>query len=194
MLSTVVREGRARYREHDFCRIDTISMRTITTARLVMRPPTRDDFEDSAMLWADPEIVRYIGGKPATREEAWARLTRNVGHWALQGFGVWTVRERDTGRYTGEVGLFDFKRNITPSLAGAQEMGWVLGNRAQGMGYATEAVRAAITWSQQKFPGARLVCMIDPGNAPSLRVAEKCGFTEYARTTYKESEVLLLER
>jgi RimJ/RimL family protein N-acetyltransferase len=169
-------------------------MRTITTEHLIMRPPARDDFEDCAMLWANPEVVRYIGGRPFTREESWARLTRYVGHWALQGYGFWALRERDAGRYVGEVGLADFKRNITPSLSGAQEMGWVLAPWAQGKGYATEAVRAALDWNAKRFPGARLVCMIDPGNAPSLRVADKCGFREYARTTYKDSDVILLER
>jgi RimJ/RimL family protein N-acetyltransferase len=146
------------------------------------------------MQWADPEVVRFIGGRPFTREESWARLTRYVGHWALQGYGFWSLRERDTGRYVGEVGLADFKRDITPSLAGAQEMGWVLGKWAHGMGYATEAVKAALAWNENRFPGARLVCMIAPENAASLRVAEKCGFSEYARTTYKDSAVILLER
>jgi RimJ/RimL family protein N-acetyltransferase len=169
-------------------------MRTITTPRLVLRPPTRDDFEDSATLWGDSEVVRFIGGKPATREDAWARFTRNVGHWALQGFGIWTLREKDTGRYAGEIGLFDFKRNLKPSFDGAQEMGWVLATWAQGKGYSTEAVRAVLAWNEEKFPGARVVCMIDPNNAPSLRVADKCGFKEFARTTYKESAVVLFER
>ena len=169
-------------------------MRTITTERLILRPPIRDDFEDCARLWADPDVVRFVGGKPATREDAWGRLTRYVGHWALQGFGFWTVRERDTGRYAGEVGLADFKRNMTPSFEGAQEMGWVLATWSHGKGYATEAVRAAIAWNESRFSGARLVCMIDPENFPSLRVAQKCGFKEYARTLYKDSEVVLLER
>ncbi len=169
-------------------------MRTITTDRLVMRPPARDDFEDCARLWADPDVVRHIGGKPFTREESWSRLTRYVGHWALQGYGFWALRERDTGRYAGEVGSADFKRDITPSLSGAQEMGWIIAPWAQGKGYATEAVRAALAWNEKRFAGARLVCMISPANAPSLRVAEKCGFREYARTVYKDKEVLLLER
>jgi RimJ/RimL family protein N-acetyltransferase len=169
-------------------------MRTITTERLVMRPPTRDDFEDSAMMWGNADVVRHISVNTATREDAWARLMRNVGHWGLQGFGIWTVRERDGGRFVGEVGAFDFKRSLKPSFEGAQEMGWALAPVAQGKGYATEAVAAAIAWSQERFPGARIVCMIAPANQPSLRVAEKCGFREYARTTYKESDVVLLER
>jgi RimJ/RimL family protein N-acetyltransferase len=169
-------------------------MRTITTERLILRPPTRNDFEDCAMLWADPDVVRYIGGKPFTREETWSRLTRYVGHWALQGYGFWTLRERDTGRYVGEVGLADFKRKLNPSFDGAQEMGWVVSTWAQGKGYSTEAVRAALAWNEARFAKARIVCMIDPANAPSLRVAEKCGFREYARAPYRDSEVVLLER
>ena len=169
-------------------------MRTITTERLTMQPPAREDFEDCSALWSDPEVVRFIGGKPSTREEAWARLTRYAGHWVLQGYGFWTLRERDTGRFVGEVGSADFKRDITPSLDGAQEMGWVLSRMAHGKGYATEAVTAALAWNEKRFPGARIVCMIDPGNAASLRVAEKCGFREFARTTYKETGVILFER
>ena len=168
--------------------------RTITTERLIMRPPTGDDFEDCAGLWGDPDVVRFVGGKPSTREESWSRLTRYAGHWALQGYGFWTVRERESGRHVGEVGLADFKRDITPSLAGAQEMGWVLAKWAHGFGFATEAALAAIAWNARRFKGARLVCMIDPGNGASLRVAAKCGFIEFARTVYKETDVVLLER
>jgi RimJ/RimL family protein N-acetyltransferase len=166
----------------------------ITTARLTMRPPVREDFENIAAVWGDAEVARYIGGKPSTREESWARLARYVGHWALLGFGFWTVLETESGRHAGEVGLADFKRDIVPSLDGAQEMGWALGRWAQGKGYATEAVRAAIAWDEEHFGPARLVCMIDPENAASIRVAQKTGFKEYARTTDKSSLVILFER
>jgi RimJ/RimL family protein N-acetyltransferase len=36
--------------------------------------------------------------------------------------------------------------------------------------------------------------MIDPGNAASMRVAEKCGYREYARATYKGQPTILYER
>ena len=50
-----------------------------------MRPHTLDDFLDSFAMWSDPEVIRYIGGKPFTREEVWARLLRYAGHWAHAG-------------------------------------------------------------------------------------------------------------
>jgi RimJ/RimL family protein N-acetyltransferase len=39
-----------------------------------------------------------------------------------------------------------------------------------------------------------MVCIIDPQNMPSLRVAERCGFREWARTTYKGDPTIILER
>jgi RimJ/RimL family protein N-acetyltransferase len=68
----------------------------LTTDRLIMRPHTRDDFLESYAMWSDPEVIRYIGGKPFTREEVWARLLRYAGHWAMLGYGYWVVREKDS--------------------------------------------------------------------------------------------------
>src|SRR5689334_7786076 len=143
----------------------------ITTARLTLRGHTTADFAASAAMWADPEVTRYIGGRPFTREEAWARLLRYVGHWALLGFGYLVVRETATNRFIGEVGFVDYKREIVPSLGGAPEIGWVLSPEVHGQGFATEAVRAIIAWGETRFGPTRTVCLIDPDNVRSLRVA-----------------------
>lgn len=164
------------------------------TARLALRVPTLGDFEDSASMWSEPEVVRYIGGRSFTAEESWARLLRHVGHWRLAGYGFWIVRERGSGKFVGEVGFGDFHRNIEPRLGDAPEIGWVLSPESHGQGYGTEAALAAIAWMEEKHRPLRTVCIIQPENAASLRVARKCGYEEYARTTYKDSAVILLER
>jgi RimJ/RimL family protein N-acetyltransferase len=143
------------------------------------------DFEDSFALWRDPDIVRHITGKPATREEAWMRL------WALVGYGFWTVRERETGRFIGEVGLADFHRDI--DWGTDPECGWVLSPSVHGRGYATEAVTATLAWRDRHVPGSRTVCMIGPDNAASLRVADKCGFGFVGDADY-HGPVKLFER
>ena len=66
----------------------------LRTDRLTMRPHRLEDFPDTAALWADPEVVRFIGGHPLSREESWARFLRYLGHWTALGFGYWTVRHR----------------------------------------------------------------------------------------------------
>jgi RimJ/RimL family protein N-acetyltransferase len=166
----------------------------LDTDRLVLRVPTASDFEDSAAMWGDAEVTRHIGGKPSTREECWARILRHVGHWAVLGFGYWTVRERGSGAFVGDVGFLNLKRDIDPPLGNAPEIGWVLSPRAHGRGFATEAARAALAWGDAHFSGATTVCIIVPEHRASLRVAEKCGFQPARRALYHGDEVIVLER
>jgi RimJ/RimL family protein N-acetyltransferase len=166
----------------------------VETERLVLRRHRKEDFADYLAMWTDPEVTRFIGGRPSTREEAWSRLLRNIGHWAELGFGYWVVTEKATGRFAGEVGFADFQREIEPSLEGIPEIGWALAPHAHGKGYATEAVRAAVAWSDGHVKPVRTACIISPDNAPSLRVAEKCGYRELQHTTYKDKPTIVCVR
>jgi RimJ/RimL family protein N-acetyltransferase len=150
-------------------------------------------------MWADPVVTRYIGGKPLSEEEVWARLLRYVGHWWWMRFGYWVMEEKATGRFVGEMGFSDWKREIEPSLRGVPEIGWVLATRAHAKGYATEAARAAISWGDANIGTAnsslgRMVCLIHPEHARSIRVAEKCGFKELQRTSYQGEPTILFAR
>jgi RimJ/RimL family protein N-acetyltransferase len=166
----------------------------LTTPRLTLRGHRLDDFADCIRLWSDPGVTRYISARPFTQEEVWTRLLRYPGHWLLLGFGYWMVRETATDRFVGEVGFAEHRREMTPSIVGVPEIGWVLTPSAHGQGFATEAVRAAVEWGDTHFGGSRTACLIHPDNAPSLRVAEKCGYRERVRTTYKDAPTILLER
>ncbi|MGH8781764.1 GNAT family N-acetyltransferase [Paraburkholderia sp.] len=167
---------------------------TFETDRLVLRPHVRDDFDDTLAMWSDPDVTRFINGKPSTREEVWARLLRYIGHWTLLGFGFWVVREKATGRFLGEVGFADFHRDIEPSHDGLPEIGWALARHAHGQGFATEAVQGALRWSDTEWPGRETVCIVAPENMASLRVAAKCGFVERTRTSYKTQPIIVLRR
>lgn len=171
----------------------TTSVPLLETERLRLRGHRLEDFEDLAAIWGSQEVNRYIGAGQ-TRQDAWDRLLRYAGHWALMGFGYWAVEEKASGRYLGDVGLADFKRAIEPPIEGQPECGWVLAPWCHGRGYATEAVRMALAWGDRHLPGRRAVCIIAPENEASLRVAEKCGFKEVATTTFKGSPTILLRR
>jgi RimJ/RimL family protein N-acetyltransferase len=171
-----------------------VEIPVIETERLILRGHRREDFGDSFAMWSEPEVTRFIGGKPSSQEEVWTRLLRYVGHWAVLGFGYWIVEEKGSGRFLGEVGFADFMRDIEPSLMETPEIGWALAPHAHGKGYATEAVQAALTWGDAHFGSRRTVCIIAPLNTPSLRVAEKCGYREFTRTTYKEKPTILFAR
>lgn len=171
----------------------------ITTARLTLRPYALADFNDCVAMWGDAEVTRFISGRPASPEEVWNRLLRYAGLWSLLGYGYWAARERETGRFVGDVGFADFHRDITPSLGDAPEVGWVLASWAHGRGFATEAVSAVLAWgdAQLRTPsgeGSQFVCIIAPQNGASVRVAEKCGFRHAIQTTYNDHPINVYER
>lgn len=166
----------------------------LQTERLILSGHTLADFEECYAVWSDPQVTRFIGGRPSTEEETWARVLRYAGLWSLLGYGYWMVRERGTGRFVGDVGLADFRREVVPPLGHVPEAGWVLAAWAHGQGFATEAMRAILAWSDVHVDAPGTVCIISPDNAPSIRVAEKCGYRERERATYKDGEVIVLER
>jgi RimJ/RimL family protein N-acetyltransferase len=146
-------------------------------------------------MWAEPALVRYVGIAPSTPEESWSRLLRYVGHWSLLGYGFWAVEELATGRFVGDVGIAEFRRTrIVPPLE-RPEAGWMLAPWAHGQGYATEAVRAILAWSDARGGAlARTTCIINPENAASIRVATKCGFVEERRVDYAGKPVVVFRR
>lgn len=166
----------------------------VETERLRLRAHRADDHAPCLAIWSDPEVVRYIGGRAFTSEEVWKRLLQYHGLWSLLGYGYWAVEEKATGRYLGDIGFADFRRELEPSLHGMLEFGWVLAPHAHGKGYASEAVAAATAWASEYFPQLQAVCIIAPENAPSIRVAEKAGFVKWADSTYHGAPTVVYRR
>ncbi len=167
---------------------------TIETARLILRHHRLDDFDALAATWRDPAVMRQFGDVSPSDEDLWIRLLRYEGHWAVTGHGVWAVEEKTSGHYLGQVGLMDFRRGLGPRIDGAPEIAWVLNGSGHGAGYATEAAHAALRLIEERLAPARTVCIINPENTASLRVAEKLGYVSFGDAMYKGSPVLLLER
>ena len=122
------------------------------------------------------------------------RLLRNVGHWDALGFGFWAIEDRLTGELIGEAGLMEFERMLDPPPPPVPECGWLLASPTHGRGVATEAVKAALGWMERERGTGSAFCMISPDNAPSLRVAAKCGFGQANSARYGERSVTILRR
>jgi RimJ/RimL family protein N-acetyltransferase len=165
---------------------------TLTTPRLILRAHTADDFAACCALWADPGVTRFIGGRPSTPEEVWRRIVGYAGIWQLKGYGFFLAVDRETGSLVGEFGIADFHRDIDPPLGDTPEAGWAMLPQYHGQGLAQEALSAVLAWTDERI--TRTVCMIAPDNSPSLKLAGKLGYAEYARTSYKDHAITLLER
>jgi len=140
----------------------------IETDRLILRPPRIEDFEGWATLMADAENARHIGG-PQPRAVAWRGFLAMAGAWAIQGFGMFSVIEKSSGRWIGRLGPW------RPEGWPGTEVGWGLLRDAWGKGYATEGSVAAIDWAFSQLGWTEVIHTIAPDNAASQSVARRLG-------------------
>jgi RimJ/RimL family protein N-acetyltransferase len=117
---------------------------------------------------ADAEATRYIGGVQP-RAAAWRGFLSMVGAWTVQGFAMFSVIEKDTGRWIGRIGPW------VPEGWPGTEVGWGVVRAAWGKGYATEAAAAAIDWAFDSLGWSEVIHSIDPVNAASQAVARRLG-------------------
>lgn len=165
----------------------------LLSARLRLRAHERHHYAASRTLWQHPETVRFIGGVAQSDQDVWFRLLRYAGMWPLQGYGFWVFEDRATGEFLGEGGLMDARRDLE-GLRDIPEAGWALMPHASGRGIATEAMRAILDWADYGLSADRTGCIIDEGNAASLRVAAKLGYVEYGRPVFHGKPIVLLHR
>lgn len=166
----------------------------IETPRLLLRPHRVDDLDLYAALFAESEPINPYALPALSREDAWARLLRFIGHWAHFGYGLFVAEERASGLIVAEVGLANFERVVDPECEGMPEAAWRVSQRMRRRGVGIEAMHAALSWFDRDVRSERTFCLIHPDNTPSLRVAARLGYRELSRGRYKDEPVISLQR
>ncbi|OKJ39073.1 GNAT family N-acetyltransferase [Streptomyces sp. CB01580] len=141
----------------------------IETERLSLRPLRLSDADAFVELHADPRVNRFVGAY--SRPRALERLAAIEGQWAERGHGLCAVLLRSSGELIGRSGLQHWAQ------FDEVELGWTFRAQHWGNGYATEAARACLDWGFATLDEDRFTAFIRHGNDPSVRVAERLGFT-----------------
>jgi ribosomal-protein-alanine N-acetyltransferase len=141
------------------------------------------DLDDLAALFADPDVMRYVGnGQPTDRAEAQKALTSIIAHWDRHGFGRWAIEYKENKEFVGYGGL--------RSLFGTPEVVYHFARRHWGKGFATEMARAALNFGFNVKGFDRIVAIAKPGNAASIHVMDKIGMHFEKQTSYYDIEVV----
>lgn len=149
--------------------LEIVGSPVVETDRLLLRVPVAADFERYAEHFAH-EGSHHIGG-PLTRGDAWRRFLQMPGAWLVQGFGMFSVVERETGTWVGQAGPWQ------PEGWPGTEVGYSFHPDAWGRGYATEACTAAIDWAFDVLGWSEVIHCIAPANHASQAVARRLGST-----------------
>ncbi len=139
----------------------------LTTARLTLRGPQARDLDAMAAFYQSDRSA-FVGG-PCGRFDAWTRLLGGLGHWALRGFGWWSVECRETGAMAGRVGIGLHEGWDEP------ELGWHIYDGFEGRGYAHEAALAARRFAARTWGIVAPISYVEAKNARSRALAERLG-------------------
>lgn len=140
------------------------------TERLILRPPTAEDFDAWAAFHADPQTMRFLNGVQA-RGAAWRGLCTMAGAWSVRGYAMFSMIERATGRWIGRTGPW------MPEGWPGTEVGWGVAREFAGKGYAREAAIAAIDFAVDVLGWSEIIHTIDSDNQASITLAERLGST-----------------
>jgi RimJ/RimL family protein N-acetyltransferase len=141
---------------------------TLETERLLLRVPVQADFERYAEMLASEDAARFIGGT-LLRAPAWRKFLQMPGAWAVQGFAMFSVVEKASGRWLGQMGPW------RPEGWPGNELGYAFHPDAWRQGFAIEAGLAARDWAFETLGWDDAIHCIAPGNVASQKVAQRLG-------------------
>jgi RimJ/RimL family protein N-acetyltransferase len=148
----------------------------IRTERLLIRKPRAEDAAGLLEAFADPEAMRYIGdGSTTDLAGAEQAVERWLERWDAWGMGMFVVERAEDSRVLGRAGFLRWDPETWEIGGSETELGWGVSREHWGQGYATEAALALRDWAFERRGLRRLISLIQHGNLPSVRVAEKVG-------------------
>ena len=149
-------------------------MNILETNRLILRHLVPEDTGALFKLYSDPEIRRYFPEGTLTYEETQEEL-----EWFLNGhpehheLGLWATVYKETGQFIGRCGLLPWTIEERHEV----EIAYMIAKEFQRQGLATEAAQAILQYGFEKLGLSRLICLMDPANIASQKVAQKIGMS-----------------
>lgn len=151
--------------------IDYNQMKILETDRLVIRHLTTDDTAFILELLNEPSFIQNIGDRNVRTEEDAKKYLLNgpLESYDKNGFGLFMVELKDTSKPIGMCGLI--KRDNLPDV----DVGFAFLPKYWMKGYAFESATAVLKFAKESVGLKRVLGIVNPENAASIRVLEKLG-------------------
>ena len=141
---------------------------TLETERLILRGFREDDHASLCVIESDEEMTRFTGGVH-NEDQAWRYMAVMIAHWTLRGFGPFALEEKATNSLIGYCGPWATPKFPEPEIC------YTLARTAQGKGYASEALKAALSFVYFNLGWETAMSCIDRDNHASQAVSQKMG-------------------
>lgn len=146
-------------------------MTILTTDRLHLEPICDEHLSALFELNSDPEVMRYITGKPDSLEDTRAMIARCKARWAEWGYSWWAIFERADGALIGAGAI----QHLGHDAANPLEIGWRFRKDKWHQGFASEAARCMAGFAFETLQAPELLAVCHPDNTGSSRVMQRLG-------------------
>ncbi|MES2298655.1 MAG: GNAT family N-acetyltransferase [Pseudomonadota bacterium] len=159
-------------------------MTILHTARLRLEPFDMSHLDGLARMNSDPDVMRYLTGKPESREETEAAIVRIQGRWIEWGYSWWSFIELESKEVIGAGTI----QRLGHDRANPLEIGWRLRKDKWGQGYASEAARTMAAFAFDSIGDDLLSAVCHPENLDSARVMQRLGMTYHGVETWYDMD------
>jgi [ribosomal protein S5]-alanine N-acetyltransferase len=156
--------------------MSTSTIERLETERMILERLHLEHAPEQLRLMLDPRVSATLWPRRdelPTEADVLDGLRAKVEHWDRHGFGMWMVRDRDTGEMVGRAGLqYTYTAGVNDI-----EAGWAVVPERWGQGLATELAHACVETAFEHLGLLEIVAFTLPDNLASRRVMQKSGFT-----------------
>lgn len=149
-----------------------MSAPTLRTPRTIIMPIGLADLDEVSALYGDAVVMEHVDGGVRSREQTKSSLAAAERCWGAEGWGLWAIRDAETGALIGEAGL----QHLFDVEGATVDFGVTVGRRHWNQGLATEAGHVIILDAWDRFPGDLIHAVTIPANVASEAVLHKLGF------------------
>ena len=146
----------------------------LETDRCVVRELSLEDLDGLFELYADDGMDDFTEPLYSYEEEKEFQRAYIENMYRYFGYGMWLVFEKETEVLIGRAGLEHREYNGIVEL----ELGYLIGKKYQGKGYATEVCTAIIDYAKECAGFERINTVIQDGNEISIALSKKLGFEQ----------------
>ena len=179
-LSAVTQE----YLEQIYRRFYDIPWEILESERCIVREGTEKDVEGILGIYEDIEDFSLT--RPFDTSEEGQKYMRDYREmvYRFYEYGLWVVEEKGSGALIGVAGLENQVFQKEEYLA----LGYVIGKKWRGQGYAEEVCRSILAYGETEFGLEELHCFVEPENAASVRLVEKLDFCREGTVVQEKGE------
>jgi ribosomal-protein-alanine N-acetyltransferase len=164
-------------------------LKILETERIILREWQPEDIPQVIDMYADPEVMRYIGrGIPYTPEEVERMVLAAPDFYRKYGYGMWPMILKETGQIIGRCGLKYWEE------LGETEIGYLLKKAYWGQGLASEAAQAVLAYAFDTLKLKRIISIAQSPNLASIKVMQKIGLTFDREMNFKEQNVVVYKK